>query len=281
MLKFDAYRLNLLTQADNLFTGSDPRSKEEKFHDVLALLIKASKDDFKYKNSRYILFYNDELLEKVYLFQFAREEKQDIPVEGKTSIETQPVLQTPSVYLIIDVQKQIVLIQEKKIVFQDVEACIRRLEYYLTIKLKDSYITPSLSPILDRNEFWDIVKSAQEITEFDLTLNSPNLFKGRQKAEELVEELHEEFNATQFTIKLKNALGKLKLDAETVGNYVAFAAAGAGSYILKLVQNGKKRILKSYELVIKKNYTEDSPQAIDKTKLNDDLEELDKLNENP
>ena len=275
MLRFYSYRINLLTQ-NNLFEGIEP--KEDIFQKVIDDLREKNKDTFIARQSRFILYFYKELMPNVYALELAREETFTIPVEGETKIEEVPALKTPYVYVIIDTKRQIILMQEKTTVFQDVEVSVSRLKLYFEIKLAPNLITPAIQPITDNAQFWDEIEGA-DITEFDITLEAPNLFKGRQKAEDLVEEIHEEFNVTEFEIRLRNKLGKLKLLYENAKDFVSLAAAGAGKYVLKGFKNGKEILIKSYQYIKKKNYAVEDPGQINKDELTKDLTELDKLNE--
>lgn len=275
MLRFYSYRINLLTQ-NNLFAGIEP--KETTFQKVIDDLREKNKDTFIARNSKFILFFYKELMPNVYALELAREETFKIPIEGETKIEEVPVVNTPFVYVIIDTKRQIILMQEKTSVFQDVEVSIARLKLYFENKLIPNFITPAIQPITDNAQFWDEIEGA-DITEFDITLEAPNLFKGRQKAEDLVEEIHEEFNITEVEIKLRNKLGKLKLLYENAKNFVSLAASGAGKYVLRGFKNGKELIIKSYQYIKKKRYDVEDPEQINRGELESDLKELDKLNE--
>lgn len=275
MLRFYSYRINLLTQ-NNLFAGIEP--KETTFQKVIDDLREKNKDTFIARNSKFILFFYKELMPNVYALELAREETFKIPIEGETKIEEIPVVNTPFVYVIVDTKRQIILMQEKTSVFQDVEVSVARLKLYFENKLIPNFITPAIQPITDNTQFWDEIKGA-DITEFDITLEAPNLFKGRQKAEDLVEEIHEEFNITEVEIKLRNKLGKLKLLYENAKNFVSLAASGAGKYVLRGFKNGKELIIKSYQYIKKKTYDVEDPEQINRGELESDLKELDKLNE--
>lgn len=275
MLRFYSYRINLLTQ-NNLFAGIEP--KETTFQKVIDDLREKNKDTFIARNSKFILFFYKELMPNVYALELAREETFKIPIEGETKIEEIPVVNTPFVYVIVDTKRQIILMQEKTSVFQDVEVSVARLKLYFENKLIPNFITPAIQPITDNTQFWDEIEGA-DITEFDITLEAPNLFKGRQKAEDLVEEIHEEFNITEVEIKLRNKLGKLKLLYENAKNFVSLAASGAGKYVLRGFKNGKELIIKSYQYIKKKTYDVEDPEQINRGELESDLKELDKLNE--
>jgi hypothetical protein len=277
-LRFNAYRITLLVQ-NTLFGELQP--KETSFRDVLNALIAAKKDTFMVRRSRFILYFIKDLLPEVYLLELAREERQNMPVEGDTKIEEVSVRRAPFVYVILDIKKQIILMQEKKTAFQDNEVSIERLRTYFESKLQQYFIVPSITPISNTATFWEEVKNADGIKEFDITLNAPNLFKGRQKAEELVEEVHEEFNVTEFEIKLKNKLGQLKLLYENAKDFVSLAASGGGKYVLKLIKDGKEVILKSYDFIKKATFEAETPEEISKEQLENELTDLDKLNENP
>ncbi len=86
-----------------------------------------------------------------------------------------------------------------------------------------------------------------------LVLNAPNLFKGRFKASEFVFEVHELYNITEFTVKLKNKLGQLKLYKDNLQRFYIFSTLQGleRKYILKAVKDGQDFVIKSNEIIAK------------------------------
>lgn len=276
MLKFFSYRFNLIIPAQkSLF---DNKSKEEHFSDAIALLRDNKKAQFHHYNSKYFIYFSDSLSDKIHLLTLAKEESYTKPIEGDLTVLQVTDVRTPFIYVILDVKRQIILIQEKTTVFLP-EYAQARLQDYFTQSLALQSIVVNLEPIVDKKTFWDEVNDADSIEEFDLTLNAPNLFRGRFKASEFVKEVYEDFNISEFTVKFKNKLGQLKLLKENVQDFVALASAGAGTFVLKVIKDGHRKVVKSYQRIVKKSYSIDDIQDIDVKKLESDLEELDTIND--
>jgi hypothetical protein len=263
----------------NIFEENKP--KEQYFKDLIVKWQTEKKSIYFNYGIKYIIFVLSEILDGVYIGELAKEEIYTKPVEGETSITETQDLRTPFVYLIVDINKQILLIQDKTTVFQDIELTKTKIESFLTENLSKNSISVYLEPITDKKDFWQELAELGDIaiTDLDLTLNAPNLFRGRFAANEFVREIYEELNITEVTLKFKNRIGKLKVMSQNLGDYVALASSGGGKYLLKGIKNGRRVAVKSIDFIRKKIYDEDRIEEIDKNKLSSDLEDLDKLND--
>lgn len=276
MLKFSSFRLSLI-KVDNLFNAQV--SKEQYFKDFLDTIIERRKHEFVSGSKRYIFYYIDELLPGVYCFQLAKEEVKITLKEGDTKVEEEPTIQTPFVYVILDRDKQLVLINEKTSVFQDINTSRGKIEHLFTENLQIHDITTYLLPIGDSNDFWKEVEESDSISQLDISLIAPNMFGGRMKAADFVKETKEKLNITQVDLKFKNKKGKLSVLKENVGDFIDLVVSGAGKFKLFRKKNGKREPIASDQLVQKKEYSQSKPEEIDKTLLAEDLSTLDTLNE--
>lgn len=276
MIKFFSYRFNILaSRQQRMF---DDKTKEEKFAEIIASLRQTKKDQYLHYNSKYFLYFSNSLTDTIHLLTLAKEESYIKPTEGDLNVIQVTDVRTPFIYVIIDMSRQIILIQEKSTVFNS-EYAQARLQDYFTQKLATSNVTVDIEPIIDKNTFWDEVDDADSIEEFDITLNAPNLFRGRFAASKFVQEVYEDFNISEFTIKLKSKLGQLKLMRENIQDYIALASAGAGTFVLKVIKDGQKKIIKSYQWVVRKSYPVNEIEDINIVQLEEDLKELDRLND--
>ncbi|GGG91602.1 hypothetical protein [Pedobacter zeae] len=276
MLKFFSYRFNLVASLQkSLF---DNKTKEEYFHDLIKLLRDNNKAQFHHYNSKFILYFYNSLADDIHLLTLAKEESYTKPIEGELNVIQVTDVRTPFIYVILDVSRQIILIQDRAAVFQP-DFAQARLRDYFTQNLVLNNITVALEPIVDNKTFWEEVDDADSIEEFDLTLNAPNLFRGRFKASEFVREVYEDFNISEFTIKLKSKIGQLKLMKDNVQDFVALASAGAGTFILKVLKDGQRKVIRSYQRIVKKFYPTDNIEELDVERLKQDLEELDRMND--
>ncbi len=280
MIRFYSYRYNLIepnTIQKSLF--DEKIVKEELFEQLISELAQKKKISFIYRNLKYILFFTKKINEEIYCIQLAKEEKFKKNVEGNESVVVVQDLRTPYVYILLDLKRQIVFIQDKTTVYNSIDIPKAKIESFFSDNLSIHNISFFLKPIIDKNEFWNEISTVDQIEKFDLRLNAPNLFNGRFKANDLVKEVHEETNITEFRIILINKLKQLKLLKSNLEDYVALASAGAGKYTVTAYRNGKKFILSSIDKIIKKNYDIDKLEELDKNVLEQDLDKLDKLND--
>jgi hypothetical protein len=279
-MKFHIYRLSLVPQLSyQLKISFDGKTKEQRFVDLIEEIKESKKMSFSSRNTKFTIYYVEELKEGTHGFSLAREDNFIKPVEGDTSIEELIDVKTPFIHIIVDQKSQIVLIQEKLSVFNDITTPVKRVEEFLNNKLRNYDINNFLEPITENKDFWQEVETLDSISEFDIMLTGPNLFGGRQKAADVVKSAYEEFNISEFEIKLKNKFNQLKLSIDAIGDFVALVAAGAGKYTLKAMKDGKKISIKSYQFIKSKFYDIETLNAIDREQLRNDLNEFNYLND--
>jgi len=276
MFTFNAYRYNLLEpNQKNMF---DLKTKEEHFNNLLIAIHKAKKEVFIHFGNKNILFHHSQLTDTIFLLQLAKEETFQKPTEGSEELLEVTDIRFPFIFIIVDVQRQILLIQERTSIMT-IESIVNRLEAHWTSKLSEYHIVFTIRPINDSNNFWDELKDAEQIEEFDVTLNAPNLFRGRFEASKFVQEVYDEYNITDFTMRFRNKIGQLKVVKENVEDLVKLAAAGAGEFALRIIDKGVKKTIKSIKWVVKKVYTVNRIEDLDVQQLENDLRELDTLSE--
>ena len=280
MIRFYSFRFNLIEPyliQKSLF--QEKIVKEDIFIQLISDFAQKKKVSFVYRNLKYILFFTKVLNDQIYSIQLAKEEKFKKNVEGIESVVEVQDLRMPFVYILLDIKRQIVFIQDKTSVYNSVDIPKAKIESFFSDNLSIHNISFFLKPIIDKNEFWNEIETVDEIEKFDLRLNAPNLFNGRFKANVLVKEFHENYNITDFRIVLNNKLKQLKLLKKNLEDYIALASAGAGKYTVTTYRNGKKYILSSIDKIIKKNYDIERLEDIDEKTLERDLNQLDKLND--
>ncbi len=280
MLKFYSYRMSLV-KVNTLF-NTNSKTKEELFGDVLKNVISEKKVTFLGDGKKYFIYFDKELEKGVFSYELAKEESIKIPIEGSVTVEEDLITRTPFVYVIIDQNRQIILIQDKGTVFSDPNIARGKLEYFFTRALKDYFITTYLEPITDNKDFWKEVEQAESITELDITFVAPNMFRGRHKAEDLVREVYEDFNITEFDVKLKSKTGNLRLMKENLASFIKLVADGAGKFKLKTKRKGRKSKIETFRSDVNTQsmtFDGDTPSDVVSEKLGEYLENLDKLNE--
>lgn len=263
----------------SMFDVEARKSKETYFAQVIHSLNEEKKSSFFSWGIKYMVFFIKEPLQNVFFVELAKEEVYMKPIEGDSSIEEIQDTRTPFINIIIDLKRQILLIQDKTALFNNVDVPKVKIESFFSERLSEKQITVYLKPITDKNEFWSEVETLDNISEFDLTLNAPNLFKGRFKASEFVKEVYEMYNISEFKVSLKNKMGKLSIMKENLQDYISLASAGAGKYVLKAIRDGKRVLLTSMDTIVKIIYNEEKIEEIDTQKLENDLIDLDLRND--
>ncbi|CEP83960.1 hypothetical protein [Paraclostridium sordellii] len=151
----------------------------------------------------------------------------------------------PFVYIIIDLENQIILIQEDSSVFKQKEDSRKKLYGYLK-NANDSMYTLSIDEITTTSDFWEIVEN-EKVYKLNLNIKSPNFFGGNTEAEELAKDIHETTNATETNIQIINNDGDLKLEKKSLTSFIKYIASGGGRWTLH-TKNGR---VKSGSKVVK------------------------------
>jgi hypothetical protein len=253
--------------------------KEAIFARKILELFELQKIQFTYWRTRHVIYFIDKVADGLYYLELAKEEEYVKPIEGETSIEEVPDKRSPFIFLILDVRRQILLIQDKTTVFQEADTAKIRMEKFLQDQLEYIGIVVLLKPISDRQDFWSKVEGMNRIENFELTFNGPNLFEGRQSAADLVKDLHKDFNFTEFKLWFKNKIGSLKLLKQNVNDYLSLISAGGGKYIVKGFKEGKKIIVDSVLSIYQLFYEVDDLRELPEEKVQKDLDKIDKLND--
>jgi hypothetical protein len=279
MIKFYSYRISIIEPSKEGSLRKVGLIKEQLFTNQLDKIFKTQKISFVDWGIKHILFFIKRTHLSLYFIELAKEESYTKPVEGQYSIEEIEDVRAPFVYVILDVKRQIILIQDKKSVFQNVDVSMSRMEKFLDDQLEYIGLSILIKPITNKKDVWREIQSMDKIDDFEITLNAPNLFKGRFKANEFVKEVHEEYNFTELKLLFKSKIGTLKLYRENAGEFISLAAAGAGKYIIRARREGKKIIIDSLNFIVQKTYNTDDIKDLDMDKLEEDLAELDELND--
>jgi hypothetical protein len=279
MIKFLAFRYSIIEPSKKSPGYDEAVNKVEKFNGVVFDLNKEHKVSFHDRGVKHLLFVVKQFNKNVFALEFAREEFFTKPVEGENAIEEVQDTRTPFIFVIIDLKRQIFLIQEKSTVFQNVDISQNKLERFFDEQLEYIGLKILLKAITDKKDFWREVETLDSINDFKLVLNAPNLFEGRFKASDLVKEFHDDYNFTELQIRFKSALGKLRLYKENAQEFISLITSGGGKYLVHAVRNGKKIILDSTNFVVKKVYDKEDIKEISNETIESDLDELDKYND--
>jgi hypothetical protein len=231
------------------------KSKEELITDIISKLAENTKTEWVKGNKRF-LFYGFQTRGNIYIIKFARETNEKIYVEGDDDIEIQGIKEAKFVYLIIDTEHQIILLERNVSVFQQIESSVNTLADFFRSQMREFDYVVNIYPLASKRKFWNYVKKADEIFELSLEMNAPNMFFfGHEDTREILQQIKDTTNNEVFDISFKNKEGRLKVIKEALGSYIDYVREVGGKYLLKFSVNGVRET-KTSESDTAKTYIE-------------------------
>lgn len=280
MTNYYAYRISLIQPTQyELFVKE--KTKYELINQVIATLQSSIKRNFSNSEKRYLVYYKRRIDGTIYLLQLARENIIIEPIEGDEGIEEKEAIVFPYIYVILDIDKQIVLIQNKTQVFSTTDISSNRIADFFEYELRDENIVVKLESIASAEDVWKKISEAKHIYELDLDVNPPNFFGSRFKSNIDIKEAHEETNFTKFKIIIRNKFGQLRVARDDFQDIIQTLASGAGNFVIEMMDKMGEIIKITNFSQIRKVKLPDDTDLIDGQKLREDIDELDKLNDNP
>lgn len=214
------------------------KSKEELMREIVLNLATDIKTEWTKRNKRY-LFYGFQSKNNIYIVKYARETDEKIYVEGDDDIEIQGIKEAKYVYVIIDTQHQIVLLERNVSVFQSIDQAVNTLADFFRSQMKKYDYVVNIYPLVSKKKFWNYVDTADGIYELSLVMNAPNMaFFGNEDTREILQQIKETTNNEEFDISLKNKEGKLKIVRNALGGWIDYVREVGGKYLLKFSKNG-------------------------------------------
>jgi hypothetical protein len=234
LMKFNSYRYFIVPFEEQVSLEQMLiNDKREILINLMNILEGTKKIDRLYRNKRYILYLTNKLSDGLYVCKFAKEKNITIYEEGNHDIEDQPESSFPYIFLIVDLHRQIILIQEKSSVFPRISTSKNAVEGWFSSFTEDFDYVLSLDEISYEQDFWNYVQQNEGIYELELTMKSPNLFGGLYEAEELLKQINNEYNNTETTIKVKNDKGKLRIIRDRIQSFIKYISGGGGKWSLE------------------------------------------------
>lgn len=221
------------------------KSKEELFKEIIDGISLDSKTEWKKSGKRY-LFYGFQSKKNINIIKFARESNENIYIEGDVDIEVQGIKEAKYVYIIVDTIHQIILIENNKSVFQEIDTSVNVISDFFRKKMIEFDYVVNIYPLASKYKFWNYVENADELFELTLEMNAPNMpFFGNGDTREVLRMLRETTNNDTLEISIQNKQGKLKIIKDTVGKYIDYVREVGGRYKLKFSKNGTKETTSS------------------------------------
>ena len=195
-----------------------------------------------------LLLYAHNYNEHTYLFKFCR----NFPItkyvhdEEKAEIVESREPNYPFVYVIIDTQKQIVLLENKTTIYPTINSCKNAFKAFVITFIHNLNYSFSMDEITNLSTFWETIKNADKIYELKLNLKSPNLFGSALTTNELLKTLKTDYNNDELDMSLKNADGNLSITQEKLGDAIDYAGGGGGHWQISLIRKGQTTKTKVY-----------------------------------
>lgn len=258
------YLTSPFEKVPTLFDEINP-PKEELIADYITELSNNLKTEKQIGNKRFLV-YGFQSNENLKIFKFARESVEKVFLEGETDIIEDKIKETKFVYVIIDITKQLVLIERNVSVFQDVNTTAKYLSTIFREHMRKFGYVVNIYALSSNYKFWNYVEDADFIYELKLELNAPNfpLF-GNSNTREVLQEIKDDTNNEKFQMTFINLEGKLKVIKGTIGGFIDYILEVGGKYLLNYSKNGV-RDTKTSEQDLTKTFIERKKED----KYNDD-----------
>lgn len=235
MEHFYAYRI-FLNQNKKEQLELNFKNKKETFVEVLNE-IQRKTIAFQDYGEHYMIF-NQKKGENIYILQLAKKHQFAKHILEKGKIEDILDEHFPNIYLIIHIEKQLILIQKNTVVFQTLDGVKSKIAKFFTEQMIENGVHCALSEITDHRGFWEQIKEFDSIQKVDFEYSPPNFFGGKNAADKLVKDVYEETNFEKFKITLQNKLNGLKFRPKDFKEHILRLSQGAGDYVITGVKNG-------------------------------------------
>ena len=236
---FFAYRyLVTPTSEQTSITQQLSKPKEELIRDFIEKIATTTKTEWSKGKKRY-LFYGSQHYKNVYIIKYARETNENIYIEGENDINIERIKEAKFVYLLIDTEHQVILLERNQSVFNSIDNSVSILAEFFREHMREFDYVVNIYPLVSKRKFWNYVETADEIYELTLELNAPNMaFFGHEDTRDVLRQIKETTNNEEFDISFKNKEGKLRIVKEALGSWIEYVREVGGRYILKFAING-------------------------------------------
>ena len=262
-----AFRYFIVPSDQLSFFDTVEEKRKEALKSFFNEIERQKKITYELAGRKHILVFNKKISDYIYVCKFGKEVSETICRESDTDIENTIEPNFPFVYTIIDVKKQIILIEIKTSVFASVITTKNKIQECFNISFALRGFDVILEEITEESDFWTYIESSEGVYEVSLKLNSPNLFGGKIDTNEMLKEVQQEYNNTHLIFTLCSEKAKLWLKKTNKGlnNALKYISAGAGRWSLTTISNGQKQKYESEHNIKKVSLRDIDP-------VGDDLE---------
>ena len=271
---FAAYRYFLIPSEQISIYDTAKEKRREAVEKFFYRAINEKKVSFDIDDRKQVLAFEREITSTVLLFKFGSEKHETKYRESETGIESVVEANLPFVYLIFDIERQLLLLEMNTSVFKNVMQGQNKIQKWFEQAFFQYGFEIIFEEIIDENTFWKYVEDGSAIYDVTITLNSPNLFTGFIEIGNALKKIRAVYNNTQTTLSVSNKnapLTGIQKENEELSAAVKYASAGGGEWALTKRTRSGKRTYRSRNKIKKVNVI---PVSVLPNK--EDLEELDK-----
>ena len=271
---FAAYRYFLIPSEQISIYDTAKEKRREAVEKFFYRAINEKKVSFDIDDRKQVLAFEREITNTVLLFKFGSEKHETKYRESETGIESVVEANLPFVYLIFDIERQLLLLEVNTSVFKNVMQGQNKIQKWFEQAFFQYGFEIIFEEIIDENTFWKYVEDGSAIYDGTITLNSPNLFTGFIEIGNALKKIRAVYNNTQTTLSVSNKnapLTGIQKENEELSAAVKYASAGGGEWALTKRTRSGKRTYRSRNKIKKVNVI---PVSVLPNK--EDLEELDK-----
>lgn len=253
------------------------KSKEELMKDIFIDFVESKKIVWNLGAKRFIFYGFQRFEENLFVVKFVKEISGAIYVEGEEDVERQDKQSVKFVYLIVDVEKQIILIERNVGVFPKVFKCAKFLETYLRDRMRHFDYSVNIRELPSPKKFWNYVEEADAIYELTMVMNAPNMFNGGKATRNLLKEVKDSVNNEEIRVTLRNSEGLLRLTMETIGEYIKYIQEVGGKYILKIKRDNVPETKTSKDDIARTFITRHKTEEYDEDELKNIQDKVDMI----
>lgn len=253
---FAAYRYFLIQSDQISLYDTVKERRNEAVENFFRRVIEDKKISFDIDDRKQVLAFERKITDTVLLFVFGSEKHETKYRESDTGIESIIETNLPYVYMIFDIERQLLLLEMKTSVFRNLAQAQNKLQKWFGQAFFQYGFEIVFEEIIEENTFWQYVESEGFIYDVTITLNSPNLFAGFVEIDEALRNIREIYNNTQTTLNVSNRnapLTGIQKENKELSAAVKYASAGGGEWVLRKRTRKGKRTYRSRNSVKKVN----------------------------
>jgi hypothetical protein len=235
---FGAYRYFIVPSEQISFFDTIKEKRQHAVENFFSVLEKEKKRNWEIGGKKHLLVFNRKISEDILVCKFSMETKKTIFKEGKSDIEDITEINYPFIYVIIDIKRQIILIELKTSVFSSLNSAKEKLKECFEQGFELHGFEVLFDEITDSNTFWTFVNNSLGVFEVSLILNSPNLFGGFNNTNDLLKNISKTYNNSQTTIKISSKSAKLKNiknDNKSLSDAIEYTSGGGGEWAVTVL----------------------------------------------